>query len=112
MTSSGYINTEHPAPEMLMGIGGVYRKLASLKAENEKLSELVSSNSSGGASAAEILSVAQVASLLGKSEKTIRRWAKREHDSLPSIKVLQNEQYSWSFNRVDVLEWFNLHRQI
>jgi hypothetical protein len=57
------------------------------------------------------MGVKETAALLGKNEKTIRRWTEREHHPLPVVKILQNSQYTWCFNRDEVIEWFNLSQQ-
>jgi predicted DNA-binding transcriptional regulator AlpA len=57
------------------------------------------------------LSVKEVATLLGKSEKTIRRWTEREHHPLPVIKVPCHKQNTWNFQKSEVLEWFNLFQR-
>ena len=103
-----FIETSHPAPDALCGISGVYRKMAELERSNAQILKTVELSK---AEKAEVLSVKEVAELLGKSEKTIRRWADREHHPLPAIKLFCNEQYTWSFNRAEVLDWFNLFQQ-
>jgi hypothetical protein len=59
----------------------------------------------------QYLSVKELGQVLGKSEATIRRWAEREHEPIPTIKVLCNKQYTWSFDKDDALEWFKLFEQ-
>lgn len=105
------ITTQHPAPELLTGFAGVYRKVEQLEQANRDLAEKLEARNPKQPPDSEFLSVAEVAELLGKSVKTIRRWAGREHHPLPATKVFCNEQYTWSFNQAEVLEWFNLHRQ-
>ena len=58
-----------------------------------------------------LLSVKEVAALLGKSEKTVRRWTEREHHPLPVIKIPCHKQNTWSFQKSEVLEWFNLFQR-
>lgn len=52
------------------------------------------------------LTVAEVAELLNKSPKTIRRWTGREHFPLPVIKMPNTKQETWSFEREAVLSWY------
>ena len=59
----------------------------------------------------EYLNFESVAKLLGKSEKTIRRWADREHEPLPSIKIFRNKQFTWSFRKSEVLDWVNQYQR-
>jgi len=100
-----FIPTSHPAPETLSGISGLHRKIAALEQSNAQILKYVEQ---ANAETSEVLSVKEVANLLGKSEKTIRRYVDREHHPLPAIKVFCNEQYSWAFKKSEVLDWFNL----
>lgn len=59
----------------------------------------------------KFLNVKDVAELLGKSEKTIRRWAERENFPLPVIKKPNKSQNTWSFDREEVLSWFELYQR-
>lgn len=52
------------------------------------------------------LTVAEVAELLNKSPKTIRRWTDREYFPLPVIKTPNAKQETWSFEREAVLSWY------
>lgn len=55
----------------------------------------------------KFISVKEVAELLGRSEKTIRRWTEREHFPLPVIKKICEKQSTWVFDKDEVLSWFN-----
>lgn len=81
--------------------------------EDFRVSELLNGNPRSDYPKPEkqFLSVKELGQLLGKSEATIRRWAEREHEPLPAIKVLCKKQYTWSFDREEALEWFKLFQQ-
>lgn len=92
-------------------------KLERLKqdARDQQQAEIVSMlrkmSSDQSLSGKKFLSVKEVAQLLGKSEKTIRRWTEREAFPLPVIKKPNAKQDTWTFERQEVLNWFELYQQ-
>jgi hypothetical protein len=97
------IRTDHPAPYLLGGVVGLHLKLQSIEKQLLIQSKPTADKAPMG--------VKETAALLGRNEKTIRRWTEREYHPLPVVKILQDSQYTWCFNRDEVIEWFNLFQQ-